>query len=240
MFTRNIVWRFGVRPLLTGTTKRVLRRTAPGLELGQRLRRAAGRTPDWVAPDPELRGGIVERERRAFAELVASERWLSRRMPWRYPRNYIAEGRTALTQTLMAMEHEEMFEQARRLDLRMVHPFWDVDVVEFLFRTPPEQLNRGGRAKGLVRETLATRFPELGFERQRKVVAVDFSRSLVLGEGRRAWEAYGGVPALAEAGIVDPDAAARAVDAVLSDPRARDYHRIWDLLACEAWLRAQT
>ena len=144
-----------------------------------------------------------------------------------------------MTHPLMSMEHEETFEQSRRLGLRMLQPFWDVDVVEFLTRTPPELLNRGGRSKGIVRETLAKRFPDLGFERQRKVIALDFSRSLFVEEGGRAWRASGGVPALAEAGIVDPDRANRAVEASLRDPRGRDSDRIWDLLACEAWLRAQ-
>jgi asparagine synthase (glutamine-hydrolysing) len=239
LFTRNILWRFGARPLLAGTAKRALRGAAPRVELARRLRRASARVPDWLAPDPELHAGIVERERRAYADLVASEEWVTGRLPWRYPRNYILEGRTALTQTLMAMEHEETFEQARRLELRLLHPFWDVDVVEFLYRTPPELLNRGGRSKGVVRETLARRFPELGFERQRKVVATDFSRSLLLEEGGRAWRAYGGTPALAEAGIVDGNEANRAVEAALRKPQGRDYDRIWDLLACETWLRAQ-
>jgi asparagine synthetase B (glutamine-hydrolysing) len=240
LFTRNLLWRFGVRPLLAGTAKRLARRTAPGLELARRMRRAAERTPPWLAPDGPLKAGIVDRERRGYADLVETEEWLSKPLPRRYPRNYLLESRSALTHPLMSMEHEETFEQAQRLQLPLLQPFWDVDVVEFLYRTPPELLNRGGRSKGIVRETLATRFPELGFERQRKVVALDFSRSLFLEEGGRAWRAYGGVPALAKAGIVDGDRANRAVEETLRDPRGRDADRVWDLLACEAWLRAQT
>jgi asparagine synthase (glutamine-hydrolysing) len=239
LFTRNMLWRFGARPLLAGAVKRAARRRAPSLELARRLRRAAARTPDWLAPDPAYQARIVERERQAYADLVVAEEWLSKRLPWDYPRNYLLETRTAMTHPLMSMEHEETFEQSRRLGLRMLQPFWDVDVVEFLTRTPPEVLNRGGRSKGIVRETVAKRFPDLGFERQRKVIALDFSRSLFVEEGGRAWRASGGVPALAEAGIVDPDRANRAVEASLRDPRGRDSDRIWDLLACETWLRAQ-
>jgi asparagine synthetase B (glutamine-hydrolysing) len=239
LFTRNMLWRFGARPLIAGMAKRAARRTSPNLELARRLRRAAARTPDWLAPDPDHEARIVERERRAFADLVASEAWMWKGLPRRYPRNYLAEGRTALTHTLTAMEHEETFEQAQRLELRLLQPFWDVDVVEFLKRTPPELLNRGGRSKGIVRETLTRRFPELGFERQRKVVALDFSRSLFVEEGGRAWKAYGGVSRLAEAGIVDEDRANRAVEAALRDPSGRGSDRIWDLLTCEAWFRAQ-
>ena len=239
LFTRNMLWRFGARPLLAGAVKRAARRTAPSLELARRLRRAAARTPDWLAPDAAHQARIVDRERQAYADLVASEEWLSKRLPRDYPRNYLLEGRTAMTHPLMSMEHEETFEQARRLELRLLQPYWDVDVVEFLKRTPPELLNRGGRSKGIVRETLAKRFPELGFERQRKVIALDFSRSLFVEEGGRAWRASGGVPTLAEAGIVDADRAHRAVEASLRDPRGRHSDRIWDLLACEAWLRAQ-
>lgn len=238
-FTRNMLWRFGARPLLAGTAKRAARRTAPRLELARRLRRASARIPDWLAPGHEHQARIVERERRAYVDLVASEEWLSKRLPRRYPRNYLLEGRTAMTHPLMAMEHEETFEQARRLELHLLQPFWDLDVVEFLYRTPPELLNRGGRSKGVVRETLARRFPELGFERQRKVVALDFFRSLLLEEGGRAWQAYDGVSTLAEAGIVDGDRANRAVETALRDRRGRGSDRIWDLLTCEAWFRAQ-
>ena len=240
LFIRNMLWRFGARPLVAGAVKRAARRRAPSLELARRLRRATARTPDWLAPDPAYQARIVERERRAHADLVLAEEWLSKPLPRDYPRNYLLEGRSAMTHPLMSMEHEETFEQSRRLELRMLQPFWDVDVVEFLKRTPPELLNRGGRSKGIVRETLAKRFPELGFERQRKVIALDFSRSLFVEEGGQAWRASGGVPALAEAGIVDPDRANRAVEASLRDPRGRGSDRIWDLLACEAWLQAQT
>jgi asparagine synthase (glutamine-hydrolysing) len=239
LFTRNMLWRFGARPLVAGIAKRAARRIAPNLELARRLRRASARAPDWLAPHPEHEARIVERERRAFVDLVASEEWMWRQLPWRYPRNYLAEGRTALTHPLAAMEHEETFEQARRLELHLLQPFWDLDVVEFLYRTPPELLNRGGRSKGVVRETLAKRFPALGFERQRKVVALDFFRSILLEEGRRAWQAYGGVSTLAEAGIVDGERANRAVEAALRDRRGRGSDRIWDLLTCEAWFRAQ-
>jgi hypothetical protein len=160
-------------------------------------------------------------------------------LPWRYPRNYLAEGRAALTHPLLAMDHEETFEQARRLELAFHQPYWDVDVIEFLFRTPPDVLNRGGRAKGIVRKSLTRRFPDLGFERQRKVVSLDFARTLFREEGARAWKLYGGVSVLGEAGIVDVDEANRMVESILLDPASRSTDRLWDLLTCEAWLRTR-
>jgi Asparagine synthase len=83
---------------------------------------------------------------------------------------------------------EELFEQGRRLGLRVLQPFWDAALVEFLYRMPPKFLNRGSRSKGLVRETVARLFPRLGFETQRKVTASRFGRSLIVEEGRRALE----------------------------------------------------
>ena len=79
---------------------------------------------------------------------------------------------------MLAMENEECFESWRMMGVRELLPFWDPDLIKLLYRIPPEFLNRGGRSKGLVRDMLARRFPHLGFERQKKVVAIDFFRSV--------------------------------------------------------------
>jgi hypothetical protein len=93
--------------------------------------------------------------------------------------------RSGLGHPLVAMELEELFEQSRRLGVRVLQPFWDAALVEFLYRTPPAMLNQTGRSKGLVRDTVARRFPRLGFETQLKVTATRFGRS-VIAQGRGA------------------------------------------------------
>ena len=84
-------------------------------------------------------------------------------------------------------------------------PYWDVDVLEMLYRIPPHLLNKGGRSKGLVRQTVARRFPQLGFERQKKVIATNLFNSMMLQDGKKAWRVLGGTQALAKLGIVDEE-----------------------------------
>src|SRR4029079_10415912 len=67
----------------------------------------------------------------------------------------------------IAMEFEEVFELGRRTRTLELAPYWDADLVEFLHRIPPKVLDRGGRAKGLGRETVTRRFPALGFDPHR-------------------------------------------------------------------------
>jgi hypothetical protein len=47
----------------------------------------------------------------------------------------------------------------------------------------------------------------------------------------------GGVPALAELGIVDAVAVGRLLREILEQRRSREAFRIWDILNLEAWLR---
>ena len=108
-----------------------------------------------------------------------------------------------LDHTLTSWELEEQYELGKRLGIRFLHPFWDPDVVEMLYRTPPSILNEGGVSKGLVRGALARRFPALGFERQRKVAATSFYRSLLRREGPSLAGEAGDFPALAELGIIN-------------------------------------
>ena len=61
---------------------------------------------------------------------------------------------------IISMDLEEQYELGQRAGVRLRHPYWDVDLVEFLMRTPPDLLNGKGKSKGLVREALADRFPD--------------------------------------------------------------------------------
>jgi len=121
----------------------------------------------------------------------------------------------------------------------MRHPFWDADLVDMLCRTHPDVLNRGGRAKGLVREAIEARFPKLGFGVQRKVPATEYSRQLLRGEGALAWRRLGGVPGLAALGIVNAEAARAEGDRALRGKEPRELYRTWELLKLETWVRAR-
>ena len=140
-------------------------------DAGRLKRRLAG-DPAWLALDPHLR---VEHRRRAAQAMALSD------PPDGF---YIREMRTCLDHTLTSWAAEELHEQGRQIGVRFLHPFFDPDLVEMLYRTPPRLLNAGGRSKGLVRRTMAKRFPGLGLDRQRKVVAGSFFRRSCFGKGQ--------------------------------------------------------
>lgn len=225
MILRNIAWRFGTRPLLGLAANRI----APGPTRSLRRRGAIRATPAWVAPDPVLRHQLADRTK---ASIPARPR---------AGQIYLSEMNRALDHALVAMELEEAFESGRQLGLRFGHPLWDADLLTFLYRTPPELLNQGGRSKGLVRGMLARRFPELGFERQRKVTGTHVVREILAREGRVAWRRMGGATALAELGVVDEGAVSTLIEGVLDEtksPEKNAYsYRAWDILSLEAWVR---
>jgi asparagine synthase (glutamine-hydrolysing) len=227
--TRNLLWNYGARPVVSRAARGILRRSAPGL-LRRRLRRSFSRlTPDWIMPDPALRRESYQRMEEQYGRLTARPE----------PRSfYLREARRILDHPRMSIEMEECFESRRYTGLFHFMPYYDADLVNFLCRIPPDLLWRGGRTKAMVRQTVARRFPGLNFERQKKVMAHNFFTSLLLEEGSRIWQAMDGVQALAELDIVDAPALDSAVPALLSGSRPlRESHRLGDILLMEAWLR---
>jgi asparagine synthase (glutamine-hydrolysing) len=226
LFLCNVVWRFGLRALAGERARRALARVAPDMLRRRWRRHVRLNTPAWVARDPALRR---ELERRHASSM---ERPAPRSL-------YLRSVRYALDSPLVSMEKEEIFEIGRRNGFREVMPYWDADLVALLYRAPVEILNRGGRSKGLVRQSVAQRFPALGFDRQRKVAATAFYRSVLRTEGPPIWQSLGGVRALSDLGIVDPVALAPFVATVLSGGLERQSHRIWQVIKLEAWARSR-
>ena len=212
---RNLVWTYGLRPILRGGASSLLGRAAPARLRELRRRRMESLRPAWVAPDPHLRESMFERYR---VQLETTSRG-------------------ALDSPVVAYELEEFYESGRELGMRLLHPFWDADLTAFLARAPVRMLIRGGRSKGLVRQSLARRFPDLGFERHRKVNATDFYRSVLTGEGRIQWKKMGGAQALAELEIVNPDLLNESMTELFEDTDPFKAYRIWYVLSLESWLR---
>jgi len=175
-------------------------------------------------PDPTLRREIDER---------AMESFLKKPEPQSF---YF--GQWDLDHPLVSLSLETDFDEWRRTGVRKLMPYWDADLVDFLYRTPPEFLIRGERSKALVRQTVARRFPGLNFEQQQKVQGFNFFTNLMLEEGPRLWREMEGAPALAELGIVDATVMDSAVRELLSGTRHwSEAQRIRDIVLLEAWLR---
>ncbi len=214
---RTYLWVFGVRAL----GRRALGSVPP--LLAWRDRRVLGQqTPGWVAPDPQLRRAIDDRFQPSGA-----------------PRNYyLRELKEGLETSLVAQELEEFFELGRRIQMPVLRPFLDPDVIELLARVPPEVLSQGERSKAIVRGTLDRRFPGLAFKQQRKIQAIPTLQRILKDQFDALWASVGPPTALAELGVVDLarlDVAIRETD--------RDAHRpMWKffMLEClEVFARAR-
>ena len=217
---RFLLWTAGMRPLLGAAAGRILQRFAPSL---LRARRRP-RRPEWLAPDPFLWAELEHR-----AQLTLPSEKLDDGF-------YVREMRTALDHPLVSIEAEEVFENGRRLGMRFLHPFLDADLVDLLYRVPPQHLNRGERSKGLVRDALARRFPGLGFQRQKKILVKDYFSSVMFGEGAALWRSLGGPRALAEMGIIDGSATEKMIQQIFGKNPAEAF-RVCELLYLETWLR---
>jgi asparagine synthase (glutamine-hydrolysing) len=219
---RNLLWTFGAKVLFKAAVREMLSATFPWALRAYRRRAHRRRMMDWVAPEAELR---QELERRAEAEI--------RMPPYSF---YQREGRKALDHPMVSLDMEETFESGKIVGTRIAAPFLDADLVDFLYRTPPDFLNQGGREKGLVRGTLDRRFPALGFEQSKKVGATAYSRSLMSSHGKQAWRALGGIPALTELGLVDPRVFEVSFERIVAGQDPEFWH-VWDTLSMETWLR---
>lgn len=224
---RKMIWKFGMRPILAGAATGVLGRTAPGILRAHKRRYIRRSTPDWVAPDLVLRQQIDRRAEKFIDDP-------------RLGSVYAREMQKAIGHQLRSMEAEGTFEMGRRLGVRIGAPYWDADLIDLLYRVHPEALNRGGRSKGLVRASVARRFPHLGFGGQKKIMAGNYFAETVYSQWRQAWEKLGGVPALEGMGIVDSGRLKAFSGGLLASGRPRGSFQLWDVLNLESWARQYT
>jgi asparagine synthase (glutamine-hydrolysing) len=228
---RHMLWPAGLRPLVELLGRRVLRRTAPDLLRIHRRRNFARNVPDWLAPGRDLRQRVEERIEQTVDQLMQEAE------PTGRYGFYLRGSESRFLRANRAMDLEEDFEAGRRLGARVLMPYWDAALVDCLSAIPPEVLNRRGRSKGIVREMVDRRFPGLGFERQKKVDARETYLDIVRTQGPRAWKRMGGLPALADLGIVEGRRIDSVVEAGLGSEQPRAVHRVWELLNLESWVR---
>jgi hypothetical protein len=191
-----------------------------------RARRVHEAIPSWVAPDPGIRRAQWERALHSLAPADPAGGFYSR------------ESKLFLDHPLTSWQFEEQYQFGHTFGVRYVHPYWDPDLLVHAYRTPPEELNRGGRSKGLVRATVARRFPQLGFERHRKVTALHFFANLCRREGPALGEQLADFTALGSLGIVNP-AGARDFMRRAWRSSPKEVGRAWNLVNLESWARTQ-
>jgi asparagine synthase (glutamine-hydrolysing) len=221
-------WGAAARPLLQRTGRKALGRVAPSLLHSRWRRKITEGTPPWVSRDPEVWNEVLTRAERLTATWPPQGDF------------YYGECRAALDHVTVSMEMERVFEDGRRVGIPIHEPYWDADLQDFLYRVPPDDLEQGGRTKGLVRGMLARRFPDAGFERQKKVIGTEFANDSFVTEIPKAMEEMGGPQALAELGLVDQRKLTEAMARMASDPdERRKSYRVWHVLSLEAWVRSR-
>jgi asparagine synthetase B (glutamine-hydrolysing) len=220
----RLVWTTACRPLAGAAFDAM----APRLWHERRRRRLLTERPDWIAPDPAVRRAMEDR----------LDRWIDPARP--AGGFYHREGRTALRHPAVTHDMEETQEFGRRHGARVLHPFWDVDLIEMLHRVPPPLLMSDGRSKSLLRRRLGDRFPGLGLERRGKMSAGHIFRGVMRQEGPEALRQIGGLKTLSAIGAV------RAADIQYSAPQidlaaaVGNAGRLWTLLNLESWARHRT
>jgi len=151
--TRRVLGNYGLSPLLQNGLETVLAKTAPGVLRALRRRSAQLDFPRWLSPDNYLRENL-------YARAEISARKTSHTF---YEREIID---TILDQPLTVLYKEDNFESSRRTGVLMLEPFYDPEVIQFLLRTPPWLRCLGGNHKGLLRQFLHRRHPQLGYSHQ--------------------------------------------------------------------------
>ena len=219
----RLVWLTACRPLGSAA----LDALAPRRWHERRRQRLLAERPRWVAPDPAVRRAMEDR----------LDRWID---PAR-PRNgfYHREGRTAVRHPAVTHDMEETQEFGRRHGVRMMHPFWDVDLIEMLHRVHPDLLMADGRSKSLLRRRVARRLPDLGLETRGKVTAGHIFRGVMDRGGPEEWKRLGGPKSLARIGVVQTADIEDAAQTGLPQ-RIGSAGRLWTLLNLENWIRQRT
>jgi asparagine synthase (glutamine-hydrolysing) len=222
---RDVLWAWAARPLLRQAAGAGLHTWSSSAVRSHRLRSVFDSIPSWLAPHRDLRRRLVE--------LAVDE------LPVPAPQALYEQSKRRLaSHARRGVLMEEWFEDGRRWGVRVLEPLLDPDLAEFLYHVPPRVLIRGGQPKWLARATLTRRLPSLVRDWPKPVFADTFWLSVIAAEGPVAWRRLGGVPRLAELGVVDPNEFAFAVENAFSSGNFFKTTQVWSAWMLEVWLRA--
>lgn len=223
----HLLWSGGLRLLLDSYSARWV----PSLKARYHQQRAFQAIPEWLCPDQALKD--------ALADTLYNQRPAALTPDGRVPRNFYRHSQRSTINPYFQYEFEVGFHVESTCGLRLLSPYHDKRVVRFLNSIPPDVLLSGQSYKGMLRPIAESRLPKLGLASQRKVygqgVQDDQSREFLDGL-RAAWPASR-LDRLGALGVVDPDAAHRAL--VASGSTTFDEGvSMYALLSAERWLAA--
>jgi hypothetical protein len=222
---RSVFWTFGMRPLAVSA----LERTVPGILNARRVRRSMQFAPSFIAPDDTLRADLERRTLHAFESTESAADGLC-----------VQNIRQQINRSFMDGYLEQSFERGRRLGVRFLHPLWDADLADMLYRTPQRLLYKDGRSKFLIRRMISRRCPGLGLDHQKKMAGTQFFRSVLAKELPGVWKSLGGeLPTLTALGVIDRDGAKKAVENALQICDRRSLGSVWELVKLEAWAQSR-
>ena len=218
---KAVFWTYGIRSLLREWAWEHL----PGLAMWRRRQLITEAFPAWLAPDPSLRREIIARFEEHWDRQVSHGNFYLTSM----------EGRPL--EVLPHMTLEEHFYRSAVAGVSLLPPYWSRPLADLLLRVSPEALGEGGRWKGLARNLMEKRFPQLGFGQQKKVVATDFPKAVLLREAPALWQHLGKADAMAELGLVDPTLYHPMLAEHLASNDIRKMYRNWHGAGAETWIR---
>jgi hypothetical protein len=136
------------------------------------------------------------------------------------------------------MQMEETFEMGHHVGLRFLQPFWDSEMVNLLYRVPPQVLNQGEFSKGLLRKFLQQRLRLDHVLSQKKMILSDLYNTQMADEAPAAWGELGSINALEQLGVARNDLWNRAYHEILTGKRG--LYNIWNVFSLETWARSHS
>ena len=141
-----------------------------------------------------------------------------------------------LDHPVFSAQQEDDYEIGRRAGAELLHPYWEPDLISFLYRVPPELLLQGGLEKGLVRSRSPAVFRTSASSDSGRSCRSTTTTQLSGARVRRAPPARrlsSARRARNRRRSTDRHRELRASRA----PTFASLHRAWDLLNLETWVR---
>jgi len=223
MLLHNFGWMFGVKQLIVSARNRLL--PAVGYDIdASRARRGL---PDWFAPDPVIRRAVLER-------LIQGKR-KERIARSQAASLYEFEMQRPLQHPLVMNDMETKFSVGEEVGVGYFEPYWDAELVDLLYRTPPDILSHGAAVKGLVHSLIKRSLPGFTIPKQTKIALGSYYQSRIRSEAQAAWQASSGLPALSRLGLIHPKKFSQLVEGLLKAKNPPNLWLIPHVLSIEAW-----